>query len=132
MVTGAAPRFVEVLRAATDGEGPVLVHCAAGKDRTGVSVAMLLTLAGVDREAVVADYTRTEAHMRAIVERLRDRGPAFAVSEGLDHLMGSPAQAVEAVLDLWEAHPGGVRGWIEAQGAEPALVDRWIARIRSL
>ncbi|UUN27475.1 tyrosine-protein phosphatase [Streptomyces sp. FIT100] len=130
MVTDAGARFADLLRAAADGDGPVLVHCAAGKDRTGVSVAMLLSLAGVDRAAVVADYVRTEADLPAVMERLRGHSPAYAVPEGLEEFMGSPAHAIEAVLDLWDAHPGGVRGWIGAQGADEAVIERWITRVR--
>lgn len=46
---------------------PVLVHYAAGKDRTGLVVALLLRLIGVRDEQIVADYLRTAAHMDRIV-----------------------------------------------------------------
>src|SRR6478672_11799648 len=45
-----------LLRTVADGPGSVLVHCAAGKDRTGWAIATVLTVAGADREAVLADY----------------------------------------------------------------------------
>src|SRR4051794_1125211 len=45
------------------GRHPLLIHCAAGKDRTGVLAALLLDLAGVKREAIVADYVLTHARM---------------------------------------------------------------------
>ena len=49
-------KFATVFRAIAADEGVVLVHCAGGKDRTGMIVAMLLSLAGVEHEAIVADY----------------------------------------------------------------------------
>ena len=52
-VTGA-------LRTIATSEGAAIVHCAAGKDRTGVIVALALTVAGVEPEAIVADYMATE------------------------------------------------------------------------
>ena len=56
---------------------PVLVHCAAGKDRTGLVTALLLRLVGVDDEEIVADYLRTAAWSRSrgihddVLQRLR-------------------------------------------------------------
>ena len=63
-----------MLDAAIEGPHPVLVHCAAGKDRTGVAVALLLRLAGVTRAAVDADFTRTNARRIGLQRRLERRG----------------------------------------------------------
>ncbi len=62
-VTGA-------LRTIATCEGASIVHCAAGKDRTGVIVALALVAAGVEPEAIVADYMATAERMEAIIERL--------------------------------------------------------------
>ncbi len=58
------------LRAVAYAPGAALVHCAAGKDRTGTVVALALTLAGVDREAVVADYVASSERVEGVVARL--------------------------------------------------------------
>src|ERR1700722_1688844 len=63
-VTGA-------LRTIAHAPGPALVHCAAGKDRTGVVAALALSVAGVQREAIVADYAATGERVEAILRRLR-------------------------------------------------------------
>ena len=60
LVEDSAARVVEVVRGVL-ADQPVLVHCTVGKDRTGVTVAITLAAAGVDRDAVVADCARTEA-----------------------------------------------------------------------
>jgi protein-tyrosine phosphatase len=62
--------LVRAVEALTDSEAPALFHCAAGKDRTGVLAAFLLEVAGVEREAVVADYALTTERLDGIVERL--------------------------------------------------------------
>jgi protein-tyrosine phosphatase len=49
-------KFAAVFTAIASSDGGVLVHCSGGKDRTGMVVAMLLTLAGVETDAIVADY----------------------------------------------------------------------------
>ena len=50
--------------------GATLVHCAAGKDRTGTVVALALSVAGVDRDAIVADYAASTERVEAVVARL--------------------------------------------------------------
>lgn len=98
------------------GGGPTLIHCAAGKDRTGVSVALILRLLGVDREAVTADYLITrsnEPQIRKRLDAVRTRGHVIP-----DAFLQTPVEAITAVLDVWEAHPYGVEGWVRDAGVE--------------
>src|ERR671931_167770 len=60
-------RLITVL---AEAGGPVVYHCAAGKDRTGVVSAVLLGLLGVRDEVIVADYAATQENLEAIIERL--------------------------------------------------------------
>ncbi|MDO7836479.1 tyrosine-protein phosphatase [Sphingobium sp. HBC34] len=50
----------ELYQAVSEGALPILIHCAAGKDRTGIAVGILLDLLGVERSYVMADYAKTE------------------------------------------------------------------------
>lgn len=52
-------------------EGGVLLHCAAGKDRTGILAAVVLTLLGAQRSLIVEDYAATQQNLAAILHRLR-------------------------------------------------------------
>ena len=61
---------VGALRSIITAPGAAIVHCAAGKDRTGVVVALALTVAGVEPEVIVADYVATNERIEAIIERL--------------------------------------------------------------
>ncbi len=61
---------VNALRAIADASGAALVHCAAGKDRTGTIVALALSVAGAQREAIVADYAATSERIELIIGRL--------------------------------------------------------------
>ena len=61
---------VGALRSIVAAPGAAIVHCAAGKDRTGVVVALALTVAGVEPEVIVADYVATNERIEAIIERL--------------------------------------------------------------
>jgi len=68
----ARPSIGRVLTLLASASGPTVFHCAAGKDRTGVVAAIVLSLLGVDEAAIVADYTATRAQLDAIVDRLRE------------------------------------------------------------
>ncbi|TCI98652.1 tyrosine-protein phosphatase [Aeromicrobium sp. IC_218] len=124
MLDHSSARFVEVLREVADTDGPALLHCAAGKDRTGVSVALVLRLLGVEHEHVVADYLATEKEYDAIDARL-SQGPGAANRAHLPaSFFTTPVEAIESVLDRWDAADGGVEGWATRAGADEKLLDR--------
>ncbi len=116
LLDAAASWLPAMLDAAVDGPHPVLVHCAAGKDRTGVAVALLLRLAGVTRAAVDADFSRTNARRVGLQRRLERHGAlrAGVVPAGevgvcrehivpvLDRLDGDGAEAVAAAAGVAE------------------------------
>lgn len=105
---------------------PVLVHCAAGRDRTGIVVALALRAAGVDRAAIVADYRRTEDNHLRLMARLTARGaPAAARSRRVAGAVLATPGAIERVLDEVDGHPGGVRGWLVEHGVPGPGLDRW-------
>ncbi len=74
----AAPAFRTLFATLGDGERrPLVFHCTAGKDRTGFAAALLLTLLGVPRETVIADYLRTNALWTGHVGFFTDFDPAL-------------------------------------------------------
>jgi protein-tyrosine phosphatase len=104
---------------------PVLVHCAAGKDRTGLVVALLLSLLGVDDDEIVADYLRSGSNMPRIIERFRG-WPRYR-----DHMASVPAEVyaaheftIRGLLDGLERLHGGARGWAAARGISEGDVRR--------
>ena len=68
--TARPDSIVASIRTIANARGAVLVHCAAGKDRTGVVVALALDAAGVDRRTIVGDYLATAQRIDAIMARL--------------------------------------------------------------
>jgi protein-tyrosine phosphatase len=121
-------RIVAAVTAAVQGPWPVLVHCAAGRDRTGVVTALLLRAAGVERAAVVDDYRRTEDNQERIVARLAATGRRIPV-RALAALQ--TPEAIERVLDTVDEHPGGATGWLVAGGAPPGDLRRWTEHLLS-
>lgn len=104
---------------------PVLLHCAAGKDRTGLVIALLLRLIGVDDEEIVADYLRSGPNMASIMERFRT-WPRYR-----DHMATVPPEVYEAqeytirgLLDQLDREYGGAAGWAALRGITPGDLDR--------
>jgi protein-tyrosine phosphatase len=112
---------------ARSGDGVVLVHCTAGKDRTGLVVALALSAAGVDRDAVIADYAETEANLSgewvtAMLERMQQSG--YADVAGLEQIVSaSPPELMAAILDLIDEEHGSVSRYLVANGLEQGDLD---------
>jgi protein-tyrosine phosphatase len=118
------------LRVVADSHGATVVHCAAGKDRTGTVVAMALDVAGVPREEIVADYVLTGERIDAIIGRLMPRptyGEALAKQEVGDQL--PRAESIEAILDAVHEGWGGAAGWLVDRGWSAADVERLRRRL---
>ncbi|WP_395727547.1 tyrosine-protein phosphatase [Nakamurella sp.] len=102
---------------------PVLVHCAAGKDRTGLVIALLLRLLGVRDSEIVADYLRTATNMDRIMQRFLG-WPRYR-----EHMARVPAEVYRAqehtivgFLEGLDREHGGAHGWAQARGiGEPEL-----------
>ena len=128
MIDASATRVVEVVRAVVEDQ-PVLVHCTVGKDRTGVTVALTLLAAGVELDAVVADYARTETLLpaernRFVVERIRSVHPEAVNIEQL--ATRSPAPVMRRLIERLSSQYGSPIGFLEAHG----LTDDEIVELR--
>jgi protein tyrosine/serine phosphatase len=98
-------------------QGPSIVHCAAGKDRTGVVIALALDTLGVPRDHIVADYTATGDRLEAILARLRS-SPTYAQdldSRPADSHMPHPS-TMEKFLTILDERDGGPLGWLRHHG----------------
>lgn len=134
LLEGASKRLLEVFRVAVDTDGPVLIHCAAGKDRTGVVCALLARAAGVRSDAIVADYVSTDRNMERVLQRL-DVSPVLPPGvdeEAVHELISAPAEAIEAVLARLDESEGGAASWLRACGANGAEIARWQRRFLAI
>lgn len=97
-------------------EGAVLIHCTAGKDRTGILTALALSAVGVPRDAVIAEYALTTKAM----DRLRPRLVAAAMTPEavahLEKLLGSEPELMAELLDYLDERYGGVTGYLDQLG----------------
>ncbi|MGW6980921.1 tyrosine-protein phosphatase [Streptomyces sp. NPDC054932] len=123
-----AEEIRQVLEEIAGAPGPVVFHCASGKDRTGLIGAFVLTLLGVGREDVLADFALTElaterlvADWRAAHEGRVMKWPGYG---------RAPAVIMELVLADLEAAYGSVQGYLEERvRLSPETVERLRARL---
>ncbi|HEY2659783.1 MAG TPA: tyrosine-protein phosphatase [Caulobacteraceae bacterium] len=136
------PHYIEVYRryfsalAATDQA--VLIHCHAGKDRTGVLAALTLSLLGVSRADILQDYLETNRHNR-VEARLPDLMARFAQDHGkpaqealLRRVMSAEAQYLEAAFEAIQARCGAVEPYLTdvlgVDGAQRAQIQARLLR----
>jgi protein-tyrosine phosphatase len=121
---------VASVRAIADSQEGVLVHCAAGKDRTGVVVAMALDAGGVDRQTIVEDYLASAQRIDDIIARLVGSPTYRAELEGHDPQAHAPLPGtMERVLELIDDHFGGAAAWLSAHGLDADALDRLRDRV---
>ena len=108
---------VAALRDVAHGDGATVMHCAAGKDRTGTVCALALAAVGVTREAIVADYVATGERLTPLLARLR------ASATYADDLDGRPDEShrprpetMTRVLNLLDERCDGAVGWLDMHG----------------
>lgn len=115
---------------ADPASGTSLVHCAAGKDRTGVVIALALSLVGVTRAAVVADYVRSAERAEAILARLAATAAYGPGLVGVTAVQTAPvASSMEGFLDAVDREYGGPHGLAMSLGVDEETVARLAARL---
>ncbi|AGB20522.1 protein tyrosine/serine phosphatase [Mycobacterium sp. JS623] len=134
-LSGAQRAVRQVISLLAD-ERPVIAHCFAGKDRTGFTVATVLDAVGVDRDAVVADFLRSNDAVPRLREQIlasiRDRTDTaeevtFAEARLTDAVLGVQEDYLAASRRSIEQNYGSLQGYLEAADVPP--ID--LARVRT-
>ncbi|MCT9077735.1 tyrosine-protein phosphatase [Streptomyces fulvoviolaceus] len=123
----------KVLRSLAEDSAPALMHCAAGKDRAGLSIAVTLLALGVEQEAIVADYLESNAkHRRYKVRRSGSDASAYSpeVMELLSPLFDARAEYLTAAFETIEETWGSVDSYLEqGLGVTPEIRERLRERL---
>lgn len=120
-------RFAELFNALLDdGDGALVFHCTAGKDRTGVAAALILAALGVPRDAIEADFLRSNALFRR-----PDTHATTLPDDVLAVLWQVQPRYLATALDTIDRHHGGVENYLHQRlgldsARRAALVDRYL------
>jgi protein-tyrosine phosphatase len=121
--------FAELLT----GHAPLAFNCSAGKDRTGVAAALLLTALGVPRETVIEDYLLTNRYLdpQALTKGKATANEAWTkLSPGVVEAFSTADRSyIEAALAVLDKHPGGAMGYLHD---EMNLSDADITKLRGM
>lgn len=135
MLGGARRAVRQVITLLGSGQ-TVLAHCFAGKDRTGFTVAVTLSAVGVDRDAVLADYTASNtavAQLRtAIQEMIAARAEAgiteevatFTEARLTDQVLGVREEYLAAAFATIDSEYGSLSGFLRAAEVTDADLER--------
>ena len=119
--TGTAGLAEAVGLIADSANAPVVVHCVAGKDRTGIVCALTLSVLGVPDEDVVADYALSTAASRRFTEWVRATLPD--AEEPPPPFLESPAETMELFLAELRTGYGSVEGYLTHAGVTETQVE---------
>jgi protein-tyrosine phosphatase len=109
----------------TASAGPLLFHCVAGKDRTGLVAALLLALADVEADAIARDYAVSAQNLRdGYLKRYASTEPARIIEA-----LRCPEEGAHNMLKFL-ADAGGVRAYLAQIGLTPEQIERLRARLR--
>ena len=129
MLTGNKA-FKELFRALEAGETPILFHCSAGKDRTGVAAMLILLALGASDETICADYAQTNVCRRAEIEAvMQEHADEIAADPSCRNhyyrMAGVSPEAAPFVLDTIRSQFGSAENYLEAEyGLTPARLMR--------
>ncbi|KFX96620.1 hypothetical protein O988_05240 [Pseudogymnoascus sp. VKM F-3808] len=133
ILKNAPQSYTQILRHITQWPtSPLMLHCTAGKDRTGVLCALILSLCGVDDETVAQEYSLTEAGLaqwrEQVVAGLMASKTVPSDRTGALNMLSARAENMMATLKMIKEKYGGAEGYIRKQCG---LSDEEIAQIKS-
>ncbi len=125
MLDTSGDQIVAALRVLASPDAlPAVFHCTAGKDRTGLLSAIVLSLVGVPEDTVVADYALSAAAMGRLREKIVLKYPES--EERLNSIEGvftAEPHKMQVLLDYARERYGSIEAYVEAIGGEPTLVS---------
>jgi protein-tyrosine phosphatase len=134
-LTMLRPQYTEMFESLVENAAPLTVNCTAGKDRTGIASALILSVLGVDRETVIADYALSQVYvppayyLNQSVRTVAAQASPYArlPRPVLDVLMGSDPLVMRHALGRIDREFGGP---INLAKSQFGLTDRSVRRLR--
>ncbi|WP_019505307.1 tyrosine-protein phosphatase [Pleurocapsa sp. PCC 7319] len=111
-----SPVIKNILETIACQKTAVVIHCAAGKDRTGIIIALLLALANVSVETIAEDYQLSDRYLAFMYDKIRQQ----AIKEGFAHLLESSPQTIIDTFAYLDRNHGGVNSYLACIGIDSA------------
>jgi hypothetical protein len=121
--------LAQALTALGNAEPPAAIHCAGGRDRTGIACGMALWLAGVEHDAIAVDHALSDESWAPQNANWLAQAPDDAERERRRRISEPAGRTLVEVLEEIERSEG-IRERLLASGAEEAALDRLVARLR--
>jgi hypothetical protein len=121
--------LAQALTALGNAEPPAAIHCAGGRDRTGIACGMALWLAGVEYDAIAVDHALSDESWAPQNANWLAQAPDDAERERRRRISEPAGRTLVEVLEEIERNEG-IRERLLASGAEEAALDRLVARLR--
>lgn len=119
----AKEAIARVVTTLAETSGPAVYHCAAGKDRTGVVSAVLLSILGVRDEIIVADYAATQQNLDAIIERLMaSEGYQIMLNALPPDTLHAQPETMITLLERVRSRYGSMRDYARAAGISESSI----------
>ena len=112
-----------------DADPPAAIHCAGGRDRTGIACGMALWLAGAEPDAIAADHALSDESWAPFNEKWLAEAPDDAERERRRRISVPAGRTLVDVLEEIE-ETEGIRARLVGAGAGEAALDRLVARLR--
>jgi protein-tyrosine phosphatase len=119
--------FLKTFQKLAENEGPLVIHCAAGKDRTGILCGLILHVLGVSRDAIMQDYLLTNAvpldtpWLSDYAKRMSDMFDKPIDPLTLLPMLGVHSEFLETAWSEMARRNGGLDGYLDAIGVEKAM-----------
>lgn len=107
---------------------PAVIHCTAGKDRTGIFVALLLRIAGVSDDQIIADYAETTVNCAVSYEKQRDKFRQLGLNDlVINEIFASTPDIIRTLLIYLDQNYGSAENYLMHGGVAPHEIERFRA-----
>lgn len=116
-------RIIEML--VSSRPQPTLIHCTAGKDRTGIIIALVLGAVGVPAETIVDEYMLSKERLAPLLDLLRDQAKENGWdAEWYDRLLACQSEFMRDMLDHIDRQYGGIVSYLQQAGVTSLQIER--------
>jgi hypothetical protein len=123
-------QFARAVETVAEADGATVVHCAGGRDRTGLTVALMLALAGVDPETIAADHALSDESWAPYTDAWFAAAETEEERERRRRVAAPAGRTMVTILDELDERFGGPRAYLTGGGASRQNIDRLVVRFR--